>query len=129
MGWALCPIQNKMTNAPKPARKAVPKKTAPKAVKFRSRGAHKCVTIHNKSCAGVHPALKRALFPWYVYNKDHDMPAATAQLFAKSLTPKNTRRLPYSQKQGTLFDSQVKFKGSFHICEAALEEGTSVPVC
>jgi hypothetical protein len=102
--------------APKPKRQAKPKPkkvAAPlKAVRFQSRGPFKCVKVEGASCQGVHPALRRALhdFDYDAALKAHTLVTfdnPPAQTFVAALPTRNKRRLAYSSRQGSFFDTQL----------------------
>lgn len=95
------------------ATKRVRKVADTKAARFRSRGPHKCVVNAGVSCKGVHPFLKKHLFPSFDFAKckangtlrTSDPPAA--DLLLPMVDTKNARVAAYSKQQGTKMDTQV----------------------
>jgi hypothetical protein len=86
---------------------------ASKGIKFKSRGPYRCVQVDGQSRTGVHPALKRALFPFWDYDEAKKtgrlkvVPHPRADLFEPATEEdRSKRRLPYSKRLGNKFDTQ-----------------------
>ncbi len=100
--------------ARKPAARAPRKVAAPKGVKFRSRGPHKCtINAEGKSCKGMHKALAEAIGTGFDYDAAKKagtlktVPIPKADVFIPIGNTKNTRKLAYSAQQGIRVDRQV----------------------
>lgn len=115
------PTPSRPHAAPKRAKakappKARPRKAAeaPKGVRFRSRGPHKCtVNAEGKACTGMHKALADAIGTGFDYEKQKALnalvtvPHPPADAFVPVGPTKHTRKLAYSKQQGQRLDQQV----------------------
>lgn len=97
----------------KPRKTGSTKKAAPKGVRFRSRGPHKCtVNAEGKACQGMHKALAEAIGTGFDYDKAKKagtllvVPHPTADHFIPVGPTRNKRHLAYSAKQGQKLDHQ-----------------------
>lgn len=111
------PAKPRKAKASKPTAKPKPRLVLPKpGLRFQGRGKHKCVKLNGVSLTGVHPGLKRALWPEWDYDsalKTHRLKEVVmppAQVFMPLVATRNDRRLAYSKGQGVRLDKQVSYK-------------------
>ncbi len=82
-------------------------------VKWKGRGPFKCVKNEGVSCKGVHPALQKAFWPLWDWEKAKasgtltEIPLPAADKFVAVPLEARDRRLPYCKMQGIRFDNEI----------------------
>ncbi len=100
----------KVARAKKPSVRVSPMM---EGIKWKGRGKHKCVLNAGVSCTGVHPALQRAYWPKWDFDKAKangtlaELPLPAPDKFIPVPPQARDRKLPYSKMQGIRYDAEI----------------------